>query len=213
MSGGAQALDVFELINLLVDKSLVVVEDSKNGDLRYRMLETLRAYALDQARIEGELEMLRRVHAMWWRDWLEPRAANPTSAAVDDVDAFYENLAAAFEWSISDPGPALRMLHNMAKLGQEIGRAADVVAAADRVLTPENAETYRQLWLDAAGGTSIRFDVCRSYEELMAFVDRMAQIAAVVGDDYHLALARFSDPTLRTRSCFASSRRAAANHS
>ena len=46
-----RAAEVFDVISRLVDKSLVVVDDDgPGGEPRYRLLETLRAYALDRAR-------------------------------------------------------------------------------------------------------------------------------------------------------------------
>ena len=47
--------EVFDLITRLVDKSLVVAEEDAGGQPRYRLLETLRAYAIAQAHTAGEL--------------------------------------------------------------------------------------------------------------------------------------------------------------
>ncbi len=55
-------LEVFDLLARLVDKSLV----SYGGD-RYRMLETLRQYALERADDAGELPALRDRHLAWFR--------------------------------------------------------------------------------------------------------------------------------------------------
>jgi predicted ATPase/DNA-binding SARP family transcriptional activator len=53
--------DVLDLLAALVDKSLVVVVG--DGQPRYRMLETIRAYGLERLDAAGERERVRRAHA------------------------------------------------------------------------------------------------------------------------------------------------------
>jgi predicted ATPase/class 3 adenylate cyclase len=188
--GGVETEAVFELVSLLVDKSLVVVEESPDGQPRYRLLETLRAYAVDRARAEGELELLREAHASWWAGWFETRTANPNGSSFEQIEAYYDNLSAAVDWGGYEPQLGLRLLYGMAKVAQDIGRAGDAVAAAQRLLTDESAEAYGELWLRAAGATSFRYDT-RSFDELQAFAARMEEVATRLDDEYHVALARF----------------------
>ena len=75
--------EVFDLISRLVDKSLVVADEGAGGQPRYRLLETLRAYATAQALSAGELAALRDAHATWWTDWLEPRWMMPTDETLE----------------------------------------------------------------------------------------------------------------------------------
>ena len=58
-------IEVFDTVSRLVDKSLVIVEDAEGGS-RYRLLETIRAFAVNHAREAGELALLRDTHALWW---------------------------------------------------------------------------------------------------------------------------------------------------
>ena len=61
---GAGTIDewsVLEILGTLVDKSLVVAE--AGAEPRYRMLETGRAYALEQLASSGELDVMLRQHA------------------------------------------------------------------------------------------------------------------------------------------------------
>jgi predicted ATPase/class 3 adenylate cyclase len=61
-------LDIFELVASLVDKSLVLAEP--NGDaLRYRLLESTRAYALEKLRDAGERDVIAARHLRYLRDW------------------------------------------------------------------------------------------------------------------------------------------------
>ncbi len=54
---------VLDLLAALIDKSLVALEDEVAGDARYRLLDTIRAYAADQLVKAGEQEQLRARHA------------------------------------------------------------------------------------------------------------------------------------------------------
>lgn len=59
--------DVLDLIDSLVDKSLVVAYHPDGGhQLRYRLLETIRAYSAERLAAAGEAESLRRAHAEYF---------------------------------------------------------------------------------------------------------------------------------------------------
>ena len=65
--GGLALEQVFEVVSRLVDKSLIVAGEGADGEPRYRLLETLRAYALNRAgdrrRADGATRRPRRVVA------------------------------------------------------------------------------------------------------------------------------------------------------
>lgn len=58
---GLEPRDVGPALDSLVDKSLLQIAES--GSLRYRMLETIRAYGIERLTERGELERVRRTHA------------------------------------------------------------------------------------------------------------------------------------------------------
>jgi non-specific serine/threonine protein kinase len=94
--------DVLEGLARLVDKSLVVAEE-RGGEARYRMLETIRQYAVERLREAGEEGPLRD----WHRDWhlafaerAEPQLTGPDQGAwVARLAADHDNFAAALQWS------------------------------------------------------------------------------------------------------------------
>ena len=53
---------LLESLTSLVDKSLVW-QDTQGDEPRYRMLETIREYGLEQLTASGEAEVARRRHA------------------------------------------------------------------------------------------------------------------------------------------------------
>src|SRR5262249_3213821 len=56
--GDVDQVAVFDAVSRLVDKNLVVADERSSGDQHYRLLETLRAYAIERARAAGELAAL-----------------------------------------------------------------------------------------------------------------------------------------------------------
>ena len=57
---------VEELVSQLVDQSLVRLVSGPEGELRVRMLQTIRAYSREQLSISGEEETIRRAHASYF---------------------------------------------------------------------------------------------------------------------------------------------------
>ena len=59
----SENVDVLDRLGQLVDKSLVVVEEEADGSTRYRLLETIRQYALERLDASGDGDRVRRRHA------------------------------------------------------------------------------------------------------------------------------------------------------
>src|SRR4051812_8881717 len=98
-----------DVLARLVDKSLVQLDDLDEGapETLYRLLETVRQFALDQARHAGELTTLRDAHADWWIAELDRLdARQPTAETMALCDRHTADLRAALDWL--DPDPPLR---------------------------------------------------------------------------------------------------------
>ena len=61
---GVETTEILDLLTQLVDKSLVIVE-TKNGEARYRLLETVRQYGRDKLREAGEEAGTTTRHREW----------------------------------------------------------------------------------------------------------------------------------------------------
>jgi DNA-binding CsgD family transcriptional regulator/tetratricopeptide (TPR) repeat protein len=109
---GQAADQVGAALNLLVERSLVVRDDWR-GQTRYRLLDTLRAYAGERLEDAGETAALRRRHQDWYLDRLE---ASFDEIAADQLgwlawmDAELDNVRAALDWCRAEPGTAERAL-------------------------------------------------------------------------------------------------------
>ena len=77
VAGGAdvERFQVLDQLTLLVDKSLVVAEDSA-GRNRYRLLETVRQYALEKLGESGEVDLVRARHRDYYTDVYKRQAMN-----------------------------------------------------------------------------------------------------------------------------------------
>ena len=95
---------VLDLLGHLVDKSLVIA-DGEN-EPRYRLLETTRAFALEQLAAAGESEALLRRHAEAMRALMSAIDANRWTLSLPEREsAVHElgNLRAALDWSLASP--------------------------------------------------------------------------------------------------------------
>jgi predicted ATPase len=102
VSGEALTLD---WLSELRDGSLLGTEESGSGEMRYRMLETMREYAQEQMSVE-EASALGRRHAEYYTALAEVGDAQLKGAEqklwMERLEADHDNLRAAFDWSLSE---------------------------------------------------------------------------------------------------------------
>ena len=82
---------------------MVVLDDGPDGSTRFRLLETLRQYALEQLDDRGNAEDCRRRHAEHYAPFAEaadPAWKVPTRSVVPRFDAELDNLRAAVAWAL-----------------------------------------------------------------------------------------------------------------
>jgi predicted ATPase/class 3 adenylate cyclase/DNA-binding CsgD family transcriptional regulator len=100
--GASQTLEphhVFDLLALLVDKSLVVFDDS-NDPPRYRLLETIRQYALERLTESGEQGDVRRHHRKFFSATASRIPLLVETDALDQALLDLDNFRAALRWSL-----------------------------------------------------------------------------------------------------------------
>jgi non-specific serine/threonine protein kinase len=106
--GGIEASEILDLLTQLVDKSLVVAETSA-GEARYRLLETMRQYALERLLESGEATDARHRHLDWCADlaeraypelW-ESRWRGPETA-INRLRTEHDNLRGALAWALGE---------------------------------------------------------------------------------------------------------------
>jgi len=105
--------DILDGITSLVDKSLLVAKE-RRGEMRFRMLEVVREYALESLAANGETESMRRSHAVYFLalgEEAEPHLTDAESVKwLDRLEDENDNLRDALRWSLeNDAEMALRL--------------------------------------------------------------------------------------------------------
>jgi predicted ATPase/class 3 adenylate cyclase/DNA-binding CsgD family transcriptional regulator len=142
-SGEVERFQVLDLLTLLVDKSLVVADDS-GGRTRYRLLETVRQYALEKLGESGEADAVRSRHRDYYTALaalLDAPAGSDYEQHLEQAEAKIDNLRAAFGWSQenSDTELALALASSLQPLWQARGRLREGLAWFDTALADDNA--------------------------------------------------------------------------
>ena len=120
--GDVERYQVLDQLTLLVDKSLVVAENT-SGRTRYRLLETVRQYALEKLGESGEADAVRsrhRDHYTAMAALLDAPARTDYEQRLEQAEVEMDNLRAAFGWS-------LRKLRHRGRVGAGVVTAAAVV--------------------------------------------------------------------------------------
>jgi len=134
---------VLDLLTLLVDKSLVVAENTA-GRTRYRLLETVRQYALEKLAESGEADLVRsrhRDHYTAMAALLDAPGGTDCERRLEQAEFDIDNLRAAFGWSRenSDVGTALTLASSLQPLWLARGRIREGLAWLDAVLADIDA--------------------------------------------------------------------------
>jgi predicted ATPase/DNA-binding SARP family transcriptional activator/DNA-binding CsgD family transcriptional regulator len=102
--GGIEVAEVLELITILVEKSLVVAEESWERGARYRLLEPVRQYAGEKLAASGDAEVVRSRHAEFFlalAEEAEPQLKGPHQVEwLDRLETEHDNLRAALSWAL-----------------------------------------------------------------------------------------------------------------
>ena len=104
---------VLPLLSRLVDKSFVAAEAVEPQRTRYRLLDTIREYAIEKLQQSGETDGRRR-HATYYLDWCG-RATSELSSYeqarwLRRIDEEQGNIRAALDWTLTEqPDDALRL--------------------------------------------------------------------------------------------------------
>jgi predicted ATPase/class 3 adenylate cyclase/DNA-binding NarL/FixJ family response regulator len=135
---------LLDQLTLLVDKSLVVAESS-SGPTRYRLLETVRQYALEKLGESGEPDDVRSRH----RDYYTSMAAELDALSRDDhqlrvaqAETEIDNLRGAFAWSCetSNFDHALQLASSLQPLWLSGGRFLEGSDWFDSILAEDDGQ-------------------------------------------------------------------------
>jgi len=158
-STDVQRYQILDQLSLLLDKSLVVAEEAGDG-MRYRMLETIRQYGLENLSESGEAAEVRTRHRDHYTDMatlLESQMRAGDERLLGWADVEIDNLRAAFGWSRenSDVETALRLVSSLQQFWERRGRIREGLAGFDAVLTDErHPDVAPAVWVRAVADSS-----------------------------------------------------------
>jgi hypothetical protein len=194
-------MDVLNLLNQLVNKSLVAVE-AENGSSRYRLLETVRQYARDKLLESGESEEARNVHFEYFYSLsktAEPGLDSPQALEwIARLAAEYDNIRAALEWGLEqNVARVLSMVPSLWRFWirqghEEEGRTIvrEALKRAEKMPQPEGEagllwkRTVAEAWQTRAMLAYSQGDNVRA----SASAARAAELARELGDKRLLAI-------------------------
>ncbi|MEU8619066.1 LuxR C-terminal-related transcriptional regulator [Streptomyces sp. NPDC048623] len=136
---GVSPEELPDLVHSLVDKS-VLIREEHHGEVRYRMLETLREYGLERLAAAGEETAVRRRHRDWYAglierfdaEWIGPGQ----KAWLDRLEHEHANLRAALAHCLARPGEAVVALR--------------MATGIDEYWSIRGLNTEARYWLDQA---------------------------------------------------------------
>lgn len=202
-SDGAELLD--HLI-ALVDHSLVERDHAaaSGPGIRFRLLETIRGFALDRLRADGRELGARRRHAVAYLALAEAAAPNMPGPDqprwLDRLTVDYPNFRAALRWSIDAGEVELgqRFVAALWRFWQQDGRLSDGTELADEVLRMPGAEapTRGRLAAVAAAGNIAYWhgrpsDAVTYYEEELALARELGDVAAEADATWNLSFEQY----------------------
>jgi predicted ATPase/class 3 adenylate cyclase/DNA-binding CsgD family transcriptional regulator len=138
---GVERYQVLDQLALLVDKSLVVAENT-SGRTRYRLLETVRQYALEKLGESGEADDIRARHRDHYTSMavlLDTPGRTDYEQRLKQAEIEMDNLRGAFGWSQenADTQQALTLASALQPLWLTRGRILEGCAWFDTVLTDD----------------------------------------------------------------------------
>lgn len=131
-------IEVLEIITSLVEKSLVVSKEQPDSDLRFRLLEVVREYALESLEMSSEMEVMCRSHAEYFLTLGEEAETHLQTAEAREwlnrLEVEHDNSRAAIHWLFE----------------KDAERAARLVAALRIYLINHSHLAEGREWLETA---------------------------------------------------------------
>ena len=93
-----------DLVATLLDSSLLIQVGNNPTQMRFRMLETIREFALEELRIRREIDTIQHQHAQYYvqlTEIIHPHLTEQQqSSYLDKLHTEYSNICAALDWAL-----------------------------------------------------------------------------------------------------------------
>ena len=166
----------------LVAKSLVALDRSEQPT-RWRLLETIRAYASEKLTQHGETRLAARHHAAYFRDLFTPLPGFSLQLSSEELSRRsreIDNVRAALDWCFSAGGDAatgIDLTAAFALVWMDLSlmvECCDRCEAALRSIAPgANQDTPQLMWLRIALGSSLTITLGPSERSLHVLIEAL----------------------------------------
>jgi predicted ATPase/class 3 adenylate cyclase len=186
-------IDPLDAVTVLVEQSLIRTEEDALGETRYRMLETVRTFALEELSRSGEDDAVRSAHARWVdafsRD-ADTHVLGPDSGEwLSRYEREHDNFRAAIAWAIEhDPlDLGLRVPESLWRFWELRGHYTEARGWLERALATgsEALPKLRALALDGLGSIAWRqgdlVTAARAFEESLGIWRATGERRAIGG--------------------------------
>jgi predicted ATPase/DNA-binding CsgD family transcriptional regulator len=178
---------VLPALGRLVDKSLVVV-DENDGEARYRLLETIRQYAVDRLDDAGESDATRDRHLDFFLalgEATEPELEGPDQdASLDRVEAEHDNFRAALDWGLilEDAERGRRLAASLVWLWYKHGHGDEGLDFIQRAIdrAPDDRSSVQARLLVSAAALA---QVCGQFPRIVDYAQRGVEVSTLIHDD------------------------------
>ena len=160
---GVPGSSVLDTISRLVDRSLLTVETAEGGAVRYRLLDSIKAYAGNRLRESGQADMAGAAHAHWYAEtalWCNEHVCSdrqPECLAIARAER--ANVDAALAWCAAhDPLLGVQIANGFGWTWVVLGDGTAGAARIRSTLGPELPARDRGTalllagWLEASAG-------------------------------------------------------------
>lgn len=180
--------EVLAPLTQLIDKSLVEVEPGEQV-ARYRLLESIRQYALAKLAASGEAEAVRRRHAHFYLGLAETLASDgvdaPWLTGIGSLEPEQDNLRAALAWSQVAAGGAeigLRLVKALELFWVVRGHWAEARSWLTAVLAHPVAQARTQLRAEVLTVAGHLFALLSDYAAAQAALNESLSLCEEPGD-------------------------------
>ena len=189
-------MDTAELLESLLNKSLLLQMPDFADGIRFMMLETMREYALDKLAERNEIEVLRERHARRFLALVEQAAQEwktPLEAQwIARLEMQHDNLRAALQWSLAaDPSAqtSLRFVSSLVPYWRSRGNPSEGRAWFDEALRLDKTGVPTLARAQALRGAGLIAYLQCDYPAARALYMESLQIHQQLGNRHGAALA------------------------
>jgi predicted ATPase/class 3 adenylate cyclase len=190
--------DILDGLTALVDQSLAKVEETAEGEPRFRLLDTIRDYAAERLEVDGEVELIRDRHRAWYVALVDEAAGQLSGIDqrrwLDRLELEHDDIRAVLDRAVAAPDPpiAIGVAFSMWRFWQKHGHLAEARRRLEAMAAApwsRDDPRLRARLLEALGGT------CWWQGDLSAMGDHYLEALAIwepIGDDAELANAYYN---------------------